>query len=113
MLGCQRVLTEVPRGEEIGLACEIIRRPPRRPSHTSRLSIWLSRSGPCQSRSPTATDVDVDIEHSSYDAERVNRFWQALVQMDRCSMELSSAAPPAPTPALLTSTSIRPNRAIT
>ena len=30
-----------------------------------------------------------------------------------CSMELSSAAPPAPTPALLTSTSIRPNRPIT
>ena len=30
-----------------------------------------------------------------------------------CAMELSSAAPPAPTPALLTSTSIRPNRSIT
>ena len=27
MLGCERVLTEVPGGEEIGLACEIIRRP--------------------------------------------------------------------------------------
>ena len=32
---------------------------------------------------PAAIPFDVDIEHSSYDAERVNRFWQALVQMDR------------------------------
>jgi hypothetical protein len=32
---------------------------------------------------PGAIPFDVDTQHASYDAEQVNRFWLALVQMDR------------------------------